>query len=122
MKRIIGIILVVAFVATSINDIGRYFTTRYYLDQQTSDIARFAADELHRTQESRDVVGGDTANYAAQQGVQVTAYDQTVTNVTVFTRTAVKGTWVLARAHALLSKLPSDAPLYVSDSQTAFLQ
>lgn len=121
MKKLLGIALLVAIVATGINDIGRYFTTRYTLGETSGEIARAAADRA-RAGNSRDAVAMEAATFAVQRGIEVTAYDQNTNLVTVYTRAKVEGTWVLTRVVALVGGNPMETPMYVIDKEKSLLQ
>lgn len=113
MKKLLGIALLLAIVATGINDLGRWATASYDLGITTDGIAQHAADIERRTRGSRESVGIAAAVYGSQQGVTVTTYDQDDTRVYVTTQAKVTGTWLLAPVSALLRSKPASEGLSV---------
>jgi len=119
MKKTLTIILVVAFVATFINDVGRYAKARY----DASTIAMEAATSLVGDRDQpRDTNARAAANFAQQKGATVYLFDQDDAGVHVWVQMPVEGTWVLARASALMGGNPMDAPFYVQAEDTAFFR
>jgi hypothetical protein len=106
IKRILQIALVVAIVATPINDVGRYLGGYYNLDNATRDIASQAGMRAKNPSSSRDQVAAFAAQFAQQKGITVKYFDQTVDKVTVWTTTTVPGTWVWGPAVAASQGVP----------------
>lgn len=121
MKRIVIIAIALVIIGGTINDVGKYATALYYLDQATTDIANKAADAAKSSGGSRDVAGGAAMQAAAGQGVEVYGYDQDPTTVHVWTRSKVTGTILYGPIKALLAKQPWDTPFTVTDDATAYI-
>lgn len=119
MKKIIVVVIVVAFAAIFINDVGRYAKTRYDL----SNIAMTTADSLADNRaDSRDKNARAAAQFAQAEGATVYLYDQDDTRIYVWVQKPVEGTWVLARAMSLIAGSPIDTPYYVQTEDTAFFR
>lgn len=119
MKKIITIVIIVAMMATFINDVGRYAKTRYDL----SNIAMNTADSLMSEQgASRDTNARAAAAFAQAEGATVYLYDQDDTSIHVWVQMPVEGTWVLAPGMALIAGSPLKTPYYVQDEDTSFFR
>lgn len=119
MKKIITIVIIVALVATFINDVGRYAKTRYDLSNITMATADSLADNRS---DSRDTNARAAAQFAQAEGATVFLFDQDDTKIYVWAQKPVEGTWVLARATALMAGSPIDTPYYVQTEDTAFFR
>jgi hypothetical protein len=105
LKRILTIALVVAIVAIPINDIGRYLSSYYNLDNISRDVAFQAASQARRVT-GRDALAAYAAQYALERGVTVKYFDMTIDKIDVTTTMAVPGTWVWGPVVAASKGLP----------------
>ena len=119
MKRLIVIAIVVALVATFINDLGRYAKTRYDLSNTAMTTADALVDEPSA---SRDTNARAAARLAQAEGATVYLYDQDDTKIYVWVQKPVEGTWALAPIMALISGSPIDTPYFVQAEDTAFFR
>jgi hypothetical protein len=105
LKRLLVIALVVLVIAIPVNDFARFLMTFYSLDTVTRAAAQAAADQAKR-QASRDVAGAAAVRYAQANGVHVYGYDQTQSNVTVWTDAPVPGTLAWGAIVAAMARKP----------------
>jgi Flp pilus assembly protein TadG len=94
IKRLAIVAVILLVVATPINDIGKYMTASYNLENVTRETAAQAAAAAKSSPGDRNVGGAAAVNYARTKGVEVYGYDQSNGRSTVWTRTGVAGTWV----------------------------
>ncbi|MDO8963442.1 MAG: hypothetical protein Q7W30_03005 [Coriobacteriia bacterium] len=114
MKKWVITILIVACAAAFINDVGRYFTVSYNLDQATRTIAQDAA-ALARKDPGNAQSGWPAAQATAYRfGFEVTGYVQGDQLVVITTRAPIGGTWVAGPVIALVNKLPWQSPFYAT--------
>ena len=114
MKKWIIALVVIALAAAFINDVGRYMTTRYHLENSTRDVAEVAANASSRSR--GDLYSGWPPAAAAAQaaGITVTGYAQQSQLVVVVATAPVTGTWVVGPITALSSGKPWNTPFLVS--------
>lgn len=111
MKKILITVLVVAVVATLVNDIGRYAKAYYDVGIVGTDTADNIA--LGSKLTGRDPNAKAAAAYAAARGATVYMYDQDEETVHVWVEMPVAGTWLMRRAMAWQNGEPQTAPLKV---------
>ncbi|MRR11997.1 hypothetical protein EG835_05890 [bacterium] len=118
MKKILVTVLVVAFIATLINDVGRYARARYEL----GNIARDTAENIALSGEhvERNTNATAAATYAATRGATVYLYDQDEKKAYVWVEMPVEGTWVWAPLAAQQAGQPKGTPLKIQLDYSAF--
>lgn len=121
MKKLLAIVLVVAVAMIAVNDIGRYFTTMYNLDNTADEAARNAAQAAARGAD-RNTAGRAAVEVAGEQGVRLWGYDQRDGRVYVFAEQDVAGTVVFAPLSALLSGKPLDTVYVMRRESDALIQ
>ena len=122
MKRLLKILLVIAIVAAPVNDIGRYLTARYALDNGTNAVVDAAITSI-RTPGTGSNASGQAAVAAAQTaGIELYGYQTTGANVTVWTRILVEGTWVVGPYKAWRAGKPLKTPFSISTTLSQILQ
>lgn len=119
MKRILVIAITLAIVGGTINDVGRYATALYYLDQSTVDVAETASSAAKGG--TRDIAGRAAMQTAATHDLELYGYDQDSTTVHVWTRKKVTGTMFYGPVKALMSRQPWDTPFTVADDAKAYI-
>ncbi|MHB9002617.1 MAG: hypothetical protein ACYC6C_00945 [Coriobacteriia bacterium] len=95
MKKTLITVLVIAVIATLVNDIGRYAKAYYDVDVIGTDTANTIA--LGRKEASRDTNARAAAEYAFSRGVTIYMYDQDERQVRVWAEMPVTGTWLWHR-------------------------
>lgn len=120
MERLLRILLVVVIIAVPVNEIGRYATAAYNLDVVTRDTAQEAAREVRTKNASRDAAGRVAVQYAAERGVTLYGYDQTDTEVRVWTQIEVRGSVLVGPYRALVAGAPLDTSYLIQDESKAF--
>ncbi|MBU4555362.1 MAG: hypothetical protein KJ747_00630 [Actinobacteria bacterium] len=116
MKKVIGLIISVAILATLLNDAGAYLAGWNNLDVIAQQCAITASSSRSR---ERDDVAIIAAQYAASQGATVYLFDQNDTIVHVWVEMPIPTTWVLGRATALYLGQPIDTPYKIHTEKTA---
>lgn len=110
MKKLLIALVVFAIAVTFVNDLGRWVTTSYDLDNHLREVADNASAAA-RVNQTR---GWPTAFETARTyGIEVTGYDQRNMQVVVTARMPVTGTWVVGPGLALLARQPTATPFYV---------
>lgn len=117
MKKTLITILVVAVIATLVNDIGRYAKAQYDVGIVGTDTADTIA--LGSKLTGRDQNATAAATYASARGATVYMYDQDEQTVNVWVEMPVQGTWLLHRAMAWQNKEPQTSPLKVQTERTS---
>ena len=105
MRRAAAIALTVAVALVFLNDVGRWVNAQSQLNESTSELAEWAAVNLH--DQNREQAGKLVASEAAKRGVTVYQYDQDQTAVRIWTSVDVPGTWVVGPYIAITSKRAS---------------
>lgn len=117
MKKTLITVLVIAVVATLVNDIGRYGKAYYDVGVIGTDTANTMA--LGSKEASRDANAQAAAAYAVSRGATVYMYDQDEKLVHVWVEMPVNGTWLLHRVMAAQAGEPQTSPLKVrTDSKS----
>jgi len=117
VKRLLIALVVLAIAVTFVNDLGRWVTASYDLDNRLREVAddASAAARLNQTR------GWPTASETAHKyGIEVTGYEQKNMEVVVTARMPVTGTWVVGPSLALLAKQPIATPFYVEARATSY--
>jgi hypothetical protein len=118
MKKILITVLVVAAVATLVNDIGRYGKAYYDVDVIGTDTADNIA--LGSKATSRDKNAIAAATYAAARGATVYMYDQDDRLVRVWVEMPVTGTWLLQYVMAARDSESEDGALKVRTEHKSY--
>jgi hypothetical protein len=121
VKKAIVVLLVLLVLATPINDVGRYLSATYTLDNATQTILD-AAQTASRGHKPRNVGGGAAVSAASAQGVTLYGYDQNDVNITVWTEMPVTGTWVIGPYMAWKAGKPLSTPFLVKSQATGLAQ
>lgn len=125
IKRLIVAAVVVAIVATLINDIGTYLTSYYRLDNVTRGAASAAAYVVKHDPTATTASGLAAMAYAQTNGVTLYGFDQSNGRCTVWTRADVIGTWVWGPVSAALAGKPytqwRSAPLPITGKAEALI-
>lgn len=111
MRKILTTVLIVAVIATLVNDIGRYAKAYYDVGIVGTDTADNIA--LGNKLTPRDTNARAAAAYAASRGATVYMYDQDEQTVRVWVEMPVQGTWLLRRVMAWQNGEPQTSPLKV---------
>jgi len=104
VRRTLWILLVVAIVATIVNDGGRYVQAQidvHNSTQQVLDSAALAAAHMSQAQLAQQI-----GNLAATQGITVVQFASGPDGVTLWTSEDVRGTWVLGPYLAITHGVP----------------
>ena len=117
IKRVIGIVFVVAVLAVVLNDGGRWFNAKSNLRTTTNDLSSWAASNARNM--TREQAGQELVRRASAVGVRVYQYGQDQNGVQIWTEADVPGTWVLAAYVAVANGTPIGqalgTPLIVRD-------
>jgi hypothetical protein len=92
VKRLLIIALVVALIAIPINDLVRYLTAFYNLDNVTRAASQVASDKAKASGGDKTGPGTAAVAYCAANGVRLYGYDQDQSRAMVWTETSVPGT------------------------------
>jgi len=106
IKRLVIAGLVVLVVAALINDIGKYLTGYYSLDNVTRATATEAASAAKRNLADTSASGLAAMAFAKQNDLEVYGFDQSNGRCTVWTRANVVGTWVWGPVLAVMAGKP----------------
>lgn len=117
MKKILGIAITVLLIATFINDVGRYATTRYNLSTIANEAARVGS-QRHKTRDENAVAA---AAYARTQGATVYLFDQDTNQVRVWAEMPVTGTWFLGPFEAYQAGQPLSTAFKIQLQSKAIL-
>jgi hypothetical protein len=117
MKRLLAALLVLAIASTFVNDLGRWVTASYNLDNHIREVADNASAAARLDQARGWPAASETAR---RYGIEVTGYSQKNAEVIVTARVPVTGTWVVGPGLALLAKQPMSTPLHVEARTRSF--
>lgn len=110
MKKLLVALVVLAVAVTFVNDLGRWVTASYNLDNHLREVADNASAAA-RLNQAR---GWPTASETARTyGIEVTGYSVKNMEVIVTARMPVTGMWVVEPVLALLARQPTTTPFYV---------
>jgi len=112
----VALFLLVAF--TLVNDAGRFLMAVYRIDDRTRTIAFEAAQRAKANPVTQSAWPG-VAAAAQESGLEVLAYRQAPTGVTLTTKISVTGTWVIGPVSALLQRKPLSTPLSLERTVTS---
>ncbi len=98
MKKFLIVIVIAAVAVVFLNDVGIFVNTRRNLIEATREAAETAAG----VGGTRDDAARVAADRAAERGITVYLYDQDETQVEVWTKVDLDGTWVYGLLSALV--------------------
>jgi hypothetical protein len=121
--KLVKVAILVAFLATVVNDSGWFLTSQYDLSNVTRDAAAVSADAIKANGGDRTAAWRAGETIAEKSGVSVYGYD-VVNNESVhlWTRVKVPNTWVMRPVAALLSHKPLSTPLEIEDEAVAAIR
>lgn len=120
MKKWIIALVMIALAAAFINDIGRFLTTSYYLENSTRAVAEAAANAAGRSRANAYSGWPAAASAAQAAGIQVTGYAQEEQIVVVVAVAPVTGTWVVGPVRALSGGRPWNTPFFASSRSETY--
>jgi hypothetical protein len=106
MKRILGIVVLVAILALILNDGGRWFNAKSQLRTATSELSGWASTSARVV--GRDKAAQELVNQATIRGVRVSQYGQDDNGIQIWTEQDVRGTWLLGPYIALSKGVPAN--------------
>lgn len=121
IRRLFGIVIVVAIIGVALNDISKVATALSGLRTETYELTRWAAENTDGL--SRDQGAALVLAEAQKSGITLYAYDQTEKAVRVYTSVDVTGTVVAGPVYNMLSgkefRKALESPLTVRDHRDA---
>lgn len=118
MKKWIQIGITVLILIAAINDVGHYLLAKYDLRETTRQAASIAASNARR--------GGDknaswlaADEYAKKNGATIYGYDQTPSQVQIWTKMEVPSLWALRYLNALFTRQPLKTPFMIDADEVA---
>jgi hypothetical protein len=117
MAKWIKIALVVLIALTCVNDIGRYLSGFYRVEDRTRTMS-FQAAQVAKATPRTDSGWPIVAQMAQADGLKVLAYGQTAVSVTVTAQVSVSGTWAIGPAIAIMGKKPLSTPFTIQHTAT----
>lgn len=111
MRRAVGIALAVAIALVFLNDIGRWVNAQSRLNEDTAELAQWAAANV-RT-DNAAIATRMVSTEGERRGTRVYQYDQDQNTVRIWSSTDVHGTWVIGPYVAVVKGTPMDEALSV---------
>jgi hypothetical protein len=101
-----------------VNDAGRYIMGIYKVDERARALS-FEGARIARAKPAANSAWPTVATMAAESGVEVIAYQQSATEVTLTLRLQVSGTWLVGPTLALIGSKPLMTPFPLEGEGTS---
>jgi Flp pilus assembly protein TadG len=118
MQKAIKVAIALLILAAIVNDTSYYFLALYDLRDTTRQAASIAAASARGGQDANHAWQA-AESYAKKSGATIYGYDQSKSQVTVWTRAPVSRVWLLGYMNAIFTREPLGTPFTILEEETA---